>query len=452
MKLCQHEINQVINLFTPQVDVPLDVSVDAEQKEDELNVSVVVNGKPHLYTYRVALEKEIKHHVKNSVYQALQEDTGFSQPWGSHTGVRPISLVHQLEREKGSVVDQLNEEYFWSEEKIRLANRIAQVQRPLLNIDSKAIDIYIGIPFCVSRCTYCSFSLVGIEKKSKWQSAYTDCLCKEIQTVGQETLEMGYRPRAIYVGGGTPTALKDEYLAKVLETINHVFPERLELTVEAGRPDTVTKSNLALIKSAGASRISINPQTMNCATLDAIGRNHTPEQVISAFTLARSQGFGHINMDLIAGLPGEGVQEFTHTLEEVLKLAPEAITIHTLAVKRSSAMQTVGRKVKCDHQAADMLAYAYQRLDTTAYEPYYLYRQKYMADNGENVGFSLPGKACLYNIDIMEENTHILAMGSGGVSKRVNGGRISRVSDPKDVEVYLERIDQTIERNINFMK
>lgn len=445
----KHEIDQVVNMYLPLFN--LQVNIEGSESEKQVSAVVTVNEKSYNFSEdkKSDLKKQWKHFSKSAVYYALQEYTGKSFEWGSHTGVRPIAMVHAL-REQGVDVEQaLALNYHFSDKTIALCKTIADIQEPLLNDDEKNIDIYIGIPFCKSRCTYCSFSLVGIERKGKLQPSYTDCLCAEIDQVGKAVLQAGYKVRCIYIGGGTPTALENIYLEKVLKKVDDVFPDRVEFTLEAGRPDTITVSNLTLAKRLGVTRISINPQTVHQKTLDKIGRKHSVSDIEDAFKIAREIGFDNINMDIIAGLPEEDINDFKKTLDWVYQLRPEAITVHTFALKRSSALKKQDYQVNFDDSVRAMLDYAYESLN--GYHPYYLYRQKNMEDNGENVGFSLPTKECVYNIDIMQEDTHILAMGSGGVSKRIHDGGLVRTSDPKDVELYIERINDTIDKNIKFL-
>lgn len=448
-----HELTQVVNTFSPLVPFELNIDYKEELVGDKYFFTVTVNEKTYDFEYVIDLDNEkaqIKFVSKNSVYDALSDYTGKSIPWGSHTGVRPVSLVHDLYERYGEdeLKKKLKDDFRISDSKIDLITNIASVQRKFINKDEKNIDIYISIPFCVSRCTYCSFSIVGIEKKKHLHEKYVDALCMEIERVGKEVLAKGYVPRCVYVGGGTPTAIKAELLKKVLDTVNKTFTNLMEFTVEAGRPDTITKEKLQVIKDANVTRISINPQSMNQKTLDIIGRKHKVEDIVTAYNMAREFGFDNINMDVIAGLPNESFADFKYTLDEVFALSPESITVHTFALKRSSALKKQNYHINDDDSVTNMLDYAYELLSD--YTPYYLYRQKNMEDNGENVGFSLSGKECVYNIDIMEENTHILALGSGGVSKRIFEGSLVRRSDPKDIEVYLDRIEDTIEKSIEF--
>lgn len=450
-----HELSQVEKEFVPVYKKELDINYNDNLSGKDYFFKVTINGQ--VYSFNHVLDEnnikaQIKFFTKNDVYDALSDFTGISIPWGSHTGVRPVSLAVKLIKQQDYkyAKEILMRDYRMSKEKVDLCTEVALNQLNLLNINNKAIDVYISIPFCVSRCTYCSFSLIGIEKKKHLHSQYVDALCKEIQAVGKSIIENGYIPRCLYFGGGTPTAIIAELLDKVLATAKEVFPDVKEYTMEAGRADTITEDKLAVIDKYGITRFNINPQTMNDDTLKIIGRNHTVKDVYDTFELVRNHGYSNINMDVIAGLPGETLDDFKHTIDSVLKLKPEDITVHTFALKRASTLKKQDYSIKGNSIADRMLDYSYKRMNEEGYYPYYLYRQKNMEDNGENVGFCKKGYECIYNIDIMEENTHILAMGSGGVSKRVLDNGLVRRSDPKDIEVYIDRIDDTIKNSIEF--
>jgi len=254
--------------------------------------------------------------------------------------------------------------------------------------------------------------------------------------------------RAVYVGGGTPTSLNEEQLTRLLDKMMTCFPGAMEYTVEAGRPDTITPGKLTAIKAAGVGRISINPQTMNDETLRIIGRAHTAQQVIDAYAMAREAGIHHINMDVIAGLPGETVADFARTMEYAKQLRPESLTVHTLAIKRSTRLHFENYRFPTGVEAAQMVQLGLQTARELGLQPYYLYRQKNMAGNQENVGYAPPGRACQYNVDIMEETTHILALGAGGISKRVyeDEGHIGRAPNVANIEHYINRVDEMIQR------
>ena len=391
---------------------------------------------------------------KQTLYNLCRETTGIHPPWGSLTGVRPTHLMLEalgagLSEEQA--VLRLERDFDVTEEKAKLLARISRVQRSMPLPGDGWMDVYIGIPFCTTRCAYCSFSS-GEIGDGKLVAPYMAALTREMAAGAEILRESGRRLRAVYVGGGTPTALPEKEFRELTETMMRLYPGAMEYTVEAGRPDTLTREKLRIIREAGVRRISINPQTMNDRTLRIIGRAHTAEQVRTAYTLAREEGIPHINMDVIAGLPGENLSDFGRTMEEAEKLRPESLTVHTLAIKRSSPwgeQQTAERLRRADKQnmdrtqieetaetraeretkekpllpsgktAAEMVRLGGETAEKMGMRPYYLYKQKYMAGNLENTGYALPDHECIYNVDIMEETSHILAMGAGGISKRI---------------------------------
>ncbi len=407
------------------------------------------------YTYRTraVAESELleykkikKRGAKIAVYRCLCAYFDIRKPWGSLTGVRPTKLLRESIGALGTEEARrlFLQEFDVSEEKFRLALNICRNQQAILESASeKDLDIYIGIPFCTSRCSYCSFFSSAITKSGRQEQAYVRALEGEITALAD--ILGKHRVRCVYVGGGTPTALSPELLRRVLYAIQP-FAQG-EFTVEAGRPDTITQEKLALIREAGARRISINPQTTHAPTLRAIGRNHTVEDFFNAVQLARRMGFEAMNMDLIAGLPGEDIGIFTRSLQDVAALAPENITVHTLAIKRASkfGIEHTGQFASPE-EAEAMIAVSHELLEEKGYLPYYMYRQKHMAGNMENTGYSRPRKECVYNIDIMEEQVSILALGAGAVSKRVFGGqnRIERVMGLKDIAQYVARVEEMI--------
>lgn len=403
-----------------------------------------------------------KRALKLACYYLFKIITGQQPPWGSLTGIRPTRLLY--ERLKGgnailSARDAMIYTYDMREDRAQLLVDTVQVQRPYIDIPTNAVDIYVGIPFCTTRCSYCSFfaEAVGSGKKVP---AYVETLLLEMDVAARIVEQAGLVPRALYVGGGTPTAIDTALLDRILRHMRSLFlpfmeqpisgQTFLEWTVEAGRPDTLTREVLEAIHSAGVTRISVNPQTMNDQTLRTIGRNHTSDETIKAYTLARAVGFDHINMDVIAALPGETVLDFQNTLDQVMRLAPDSLTVHTLARKHGSRLNEFGFT-----KTAPDIAEAMVRLGTVyarkaGMRPYYLYRQKYVAGNLENVAYALPGKESIYNIDIMEETTSILAVGAGAISKRVfpEASRIERAPNACDIGHYMRRIQEMIDRKV----
>ncbi|MCM1246646.1 MAG: coproporphyrinogen dehydrogenase HemZ [Roseburia sp.] len=408
-----------------------------------------------------------KNEVKKGVYGFLAGYTGKKLPWGILTGIRPAKiplrmLMEGTEEEK--IREILQNEYMCSSQKAALALHVAKKEAMLTaGIDHEnSISIYIGIPFCPSICAYCSFSSYPLRQYADKVDDYLDALQKEIKFAAEQYADR--KLQAVYVGGGTPTSLGEAQFERLLSMIQKYLPMEasLEFTVEAGRPDSITEGKLRLMKKYGVSRISINPQSMKQHTLDLLGRKHTTDEIRTVFAMARKLGFDNINMDLIAGLPEEDMEDFARTLSQVEEFDPDSITIHTLVIKRASQMrrkqlESGGEIRREDRGIAQMQDYSQKFCMEHGYEPYYMYRQKNKAattrnTNQENVAYAKPGKECLYNIFIMEEMQTILALGSGGSSKYVFHGenRMERVENVKSVDDYISRIDEMIERKRRF--
>lgn len=399
--------------------------------------------------------KNRKDILKASFYQTLTQLTGKTLPWGNLTGIRPAKLAMGMIEaglKNTEIAQIMRDRYFVSPQKTALAITIANREKDILkDIDyENGYSLYVGIPFCPSICLYCSFSSYPLKQWQKRVDEYLDALILEIRATAK--LMKNRKLDTVYIGGGTPTTLEPDQLKRLLDTLTENFDcEHLaEFTVEAGRPDSITKEKLEMIRRYPVTRISVNPQTMNQETLDIIGRRHTVEDTKKAFLLARECGFDNINMDLIIGLPGEDRDMVAHTLEEVKSLAPDSMTVHSLAVKRAARLN-----IFRDQYQEMTFENNQEIMDLTmraAYEmgmgPYYLYRQKNMKGNFENVGYAEVDKAGIYNILIMEEKQPILALGAGGSSKLVfdGGKRIERVENVKDVANYIARIDEMIER------
>ena len=391
---------------------------------------------------------------KRALFSYLSEKTGIVPDWGTLTGVRPGKLFSQLERKLGSpekAEEALKEEYLVSEEKIALLRSTWDTQqKAAYDRDHRATGVYVGIPFCPTRCLYCSFTSNRFREDAA--EKYLAALYKEIAAVSRMMEERGLYAESIYIGGGTPTSLTDSMFSEMVNRVSDAFrrPKTAEFTVECGRPDTISESKLKALKTAGAGRISINPQTMKQGTLELIGRQHTPAQIEEAFALARACGADCINMDLIAGLPEETPEDFEASLGRVIGLGPENITVHTLAVKRGSRLieQDSAYSYRQGRTVRGMLQKGAALLKAAGYEPYYLYRQKHMAGNFENVGYCMGGSASLYNIRIMEEDQTIIALGAGGISKVYYPAedRLERVANVSNYEIYIERIDEMIKR------
>jgi coproporphyrinogen dehydrogenase HemZ len=406
---------------------------------------------------KTLLQKRMRKRLcKQTLYSLLKAETGVHPPWGSLTGIRPTRLVYEAMRDgftPSEAAIQVESTFDLHPDKALLLSDIVNVQLTMPPPDLMAADVYIGIPFCRTRCAYCSF-LSGELGKGLQVMPFLDALIQEMAYTALLMKDAGLKLRAVYMGGGTPTALTESAFRRVIEAMASYFPHAVEYTVEAGRPDSISREKLKAIKEAGVGRISINPQSMRAETLKRIGRDHTPEQTVEAYELAREMGFHSINMDLIAGLPGETAADFEYTLSWARKLMPESLTIHTLALKRASLLRLWETPLPDGEETARMVHLGAEAAREMGLKPYYLYRQKYMAGNQENVGYALPGHECLYNVDIMEETESILAVGAGAISKRViNGaGRIERAPNVSNVEVYIRRLQDMLKRKADLWK
>lgn len=396
--------------------------------------------------------------LKKEIYLTLAKETGEEPKWGIITGIRPVKLFGETvkanqEKEDpiGYTAEKFRDYYCVSQEKTDLTTEMYKYQMEVFGeAEKNSVGLYIGIPFCPTRCLYCSFTSNQVTDEKIEE--YLVALHKEIDFVAEKMRETGIYAESIYIGGGTPTTLNEVQLEELLKHVNDAFKtEKLrEFTVEAGRPDTITDGKLRVIKEADVERISINPQTMNDKTLELIGRNHNSDQIRMGFELAKKNGIEEVNADLIVGLPEETLEDFIYSLEEVIALDPENITVHTLAVKRASRLVDVDKDYhyKQAEIATKMMEYAYKRLDEKGYKPYYLYRQKAMAGAGENIGFCKAGTENLYNARIMDEHQSILALGAGGISKVYfpEENRLERVPNVSNYEIYMERIDEMLHR------
>ncbi|WP_230400052.1 coproporphyrinogen dehydrogenase HemZ [Novisyntrophococcus fermenticellae] len=400
-------------------------------------------------------QKERKNHVKKLVYKSLVSQTKRELPWGNLTGIRPTKIpMHMLEEGKSNVeiARYMRDTYGTSPEKTALAITIANRERAILKEINyeEGYSLYVGIPFCPSICLYCSFGSHVLKTWSHMVEPYLDALKKELSFIAEQ---MKGRPLdTIYIGGGTPTTLEAGQMGALLEHICREFPVNglKEFTVEAGRPDTITTAKLAVLKEFPVTRISINPQTMNQETLDLIGRKHTVEEITETFNTARDMGFDNINMDLIVGLPGEHKEQVAHTLEQMKIIDPDSLTIHSLALKRATRLNLFKEQYQeiSFENSQEIMQMTENCSREMGMSPYYLYRQKNMAGNFENVGYAKLDKAGIYNILIMEEKQTIMAAGAGASSKFVfqHGERIERAENVKDLKSYVERIDEMLER------
>jgi oxygen-independent coproporphyrinogen-3 oxidase len=470
----QYEVHSLVKAFYPREQIKV-ITEENFDNEADLQIEVQLNSQDiqikafkeikEIYFCKEPGDSEKKSSYKNilkrMIYKCLSQITGKELPWGTLTGVRPTKLaLERLEHQvpKIEIEHFMNQEYLCSKEKIDISLQVAERELTLLQeMDYKnGYSIYIGIPFCPSTCLYCSFTSYSLEKFGNLIDGYLQALYKEITYAG--TCFQHKKLTTIYLGGGTPTTLTASQLDLLLSHIDKTFDFTYvkEYTVEAGRPDSITYDKLRVLKEHGVSRISINPQTMRQKTLDLIGRKHSVEQVVDTFHMARELGHDNINMDIIIGLPGEGKEDVAYTLQEIDKLKPDSLTVHTLALKRAARLN-IERSNYEDLAPTDTVTMQHLTSNyakNADYLPYYLYRQKNMAENLENIGYAKYGKEGLYNILIMEEKQTILALAAGALSKFVfhDKNRIERVENVKSLNDYIERIDEMIARKQSFLE
>ena len=455
----EQDIRELLMAFYPEekyIYTDEDVFLSLLLSKDNTDYHIKIKSKDNVLEFSSPLRDtkfDTKNYLKRNIYKNLLKLGNKELPWGTLTGIRPTKIVMEMLENDMSLEDikkHLKEVYLVSDKRIKLCTDTAKNEFNILKkIDYKnGYSLYIGIPFCPTRCLYCSFTSYSIAQWKKDTDTYVEALCKELLAVSK--MYRGKKLQTIYMGGGTPTSLEGYQLSKILNVVKKNFDlsNLLELTVEAGRPDSITREKLEALKEVGVDRISINPQTMQQKTLDLIGRHHTIEDIFESYKLAREVGFENINMDFIIGLNGEILEDVIDSFTKVKSFAPESITIHSLALKRAARLNTENKREIMDNDL--ILSMINTATDTCAdlgLEPYYLYRQKNMAGNLENIGFSKPGKECLYNILIMEEKQTIIACGAGTSSKIVFGdGRIERIENVKDPKLYIERLDEMIMR------
>ena len=431
------EMADVLRLFG---DVP-DVAHTFVYAENNFMNAVIVGGREYDFCERQECAGEIefkryaRRFAKLALDEALRAETGRSMPWGALTGIRPTKRAY-AEQAAGRRFEPLFEKFGVSRENIALVRAVLDAQQGIYAREEGAADLYIGIPFCPSKCDYCSFITADISRTGQYVEGYLSALEKEIAACRG----LFRRLKSIYIGGGTPLVLETPQLRRVLDAAAP-FAEGQEYTVEAGRPDVFTEEKLRLLKDYGVTRICVNPQTFSDETLARIGRRHTAADIYRAFDMARRFSFD-INCDLIAGLPGERAEEFCSGLDKAVALAPENITVHTLCLKKGAKLKEEESRLAGDG-IGEMISYSRSALSAAGYVPYYLYRQKYMADNRENTGWTKPGRACVYNIDVMEEITDNIACGANAVGKKLfaGEGRIERIGSPKDIPTYIAKIE-----------
>lgn len=442
------ELEEVIYMFTTGSDIEVlheQVSVGFDYKDE-----VTVNGNTfsmqnyHEPTDELDKKRYEKRFSKLALYTALSNFYKVKLPWGALTGIRPVKMARDIGK---GFETQFETVFGVSKKKTKIVKEIIKNQCLIYDRFGEHKSLFIGIPFCPSKCAYCSFAS-QIISKSKFVNEYTQALVKEILSLKGKLQKV----RSVYVGGGTPVCLPDENLREILLAVKSVVNEGIEFTVEAGRPDVITKSNLSLMKELGVTRICVNPQTFSDKTLKLIGRNHTANDVLEKYALAKTFGFD-INLDVIAGLQGETVEDFQNTIDVAISLGAENVTVHTLCLKRGAELKLKTERLDVK-DIDEMIDYAYSALTGAGYRPYYLYRQKYAAGNLENTGYSKTGKECVYNVDVMEENSDNPACGANAVSKRVfnDENRIERCGSPKDIVTYIEKVDKLISEKDQFFK
>ena len=460
---CDYEMNLFASLFfSQQEDVTITQNFEYKEKNINVYTHVIFDGKSYFEDYNFSFDKSGKSEklikkifiascTKSFSHAALQiRKINFS--WGVMCGIRPAKNARELKDEGFSteeIRDIFKNVYEVSDEKTELSLEVAENEHLLLEkIGENSISLYIGIPFCPTRCVYCSFVSTDIRVSGRYMPEFVEKLLLEIDKTAEIIKKAGVYVENIYIGGGTPTTLSaqdfDIIFKRLFSKIN--LDRVIEFTVEAGRPDTITEEKLDILKKFGVNRISINPQSMNDITLKKIGRSHSVEMIYNAYDMAEKKGFDIINMDLIAGLPDETPEMFEHSLDEVIKLKPQNITVHSLCIKRAADYRHINKELTKGEDMKEMLNYAQKRMKEEGYIPYYMYRQKNSSGNFENVGYAKPGTMSTYNVNIMEEKQTIVALGGGGSSKIILDDRIERVFNFKDPLEYIKRFDEILEK------
>lgn len=452
----KYEIFQIFNLFYDKEEIDF-----KDQGELIINIGenkiLIDNGSPKEYIFEEDLKE--KENIKKAVYLYLIDKFGFGFPYGTMVGIRPSKIASKLIDEGFNdeyIINYYNKHYLTSINKAKLCIEIAKNEIKTLKSSSHKYSIYIDMPFCPTRCTYCSFASNPIGSSINLVLPYLDALTKEIEEIGEKIREKNFKIDCVYFGGGTPTSIDEKSFEKIMQSIydNFVYKKDIrEFTVECGRVDSISLDKLNTMKRFDVNRISINPQTMNNKTLRMIGRNHTKEDIINTFNLARKLSFKNINMDIIIGLEDEGIDEIKNTMYEIENLKPDSITVHGLSIKRGSKLKDSGIKNEGSRARSEiykMYQEAYDGCRKIGMKPYYMYRQKNMLGNMENTGYCIPTKEGIYNIEMIEDRESIIAFGADGISKLVNyeTGRIDRSANVKDVKQYINRIDEMISKKV----
>lgn len=437
-----NDVWEVARAFAPFLRITEDgIPLHVEIAESEtlfscrffLDGEEIAHGENAVAGDRLYDKKINKRTAKTVLYRALCGKTGITLPYGSLTGVRPTKLFYELNQD-GKGEEKLMNDFFVEPSRTRLIADVAAGQKDVYEVSEDNVDIFVNVPFCPTRCKYCSFISVEIAKVKKEIPRYIACVRQELEGILEEISREGKRLTSIYVGGGTPTSLEAEELCEMLSPLKD---PKVEFTVESGRADSITREKLEAMAGLGVTRISVNPQTFSDETLQRIGRSHTASDVLNAYRMAREFPFA-INMDLIAGLEGETHEDFLSSVRTAVSLQPENLTMHTLSLKRGAVYRTLGAEKQADGKIKEMVDRSREMLYDADYRPYYMYRQKNMADNLENVGYTLKGYACKYNVDYMEETNTVLSAGAGAMTKRVypKENRLERKANGKGLHDY----------------
>ncbi len=460
----RYDVYHIFKLFYSFIDIQF-VDEDFDFSVAILDDRVeILNKKNEAYNFKLPKKLKKSNEIKGAIFQYLKNRTGKQLPWGVLIGIRPTKIVLEMMNQGKSedeIITIFKEDFFVREDKAKLCLDIAKIEKEMVNKDSKTVSIYIGMPFCPTRCLYCSFTSNPIGICKKIVEPYLETLIYEIERIKKFIKEKDLNVECVYFGGGTPTSVSEEQFEMILSNIyNNFVKDRgvREFNVECGRPDSINEHKLRSMKRYDVNRISINPQSMNDDTLKAIGRNHTVKDVIDKFNLARKLGFENINMDIIIGLPNEDLQHVKNTCSELLRLKPDNITVHGMSVKRASKLHeqivTGEFSIREQNELNEMYDETVKLAEELGMKPYYMYRQKNMVGNMENVGYAKDSKEGIYNIQIIEEKQTIIALGADAVTKVFfsHNNRIERFPNIKDVREYIKRIDEKIEKKIELLE